>query len=86
METEDPPQRTLGAEADGLLRQMVGCGFTIAGLRGRHDVDAGLTAQLTDLLTVLDEAGRGIRRAVCCGGGRDQPSSRSAAGRRVVPD
>jgi hypothetical protein len=57
--------RSLGEEADGLIRELFGCGFTIAGVQSRSDVSAELTAQLTDLLAVLDDAIREIRHALC---------------------
>ena len=57
--------RTLGEEADGLIRELFACGFTIAGVKSRNDVSAELTARLTELLAVLDDAIRDIRQALC---------------------
>jgi hypothetical protein len=59
-----PLGRSLGDDADGLIRELFDCGFTIAGVRGRHDVGADLSDQLIALMTVLDIAIRDIRHAL----------------------
>lgn len=59
------PGRSLGEEADALIRDLFACGFSIAGVQSRHDVSAELSDQLTELIAVLDDAIRGIRHTVC---------------------
>jgi len=65
--TPAPPPigRSLAEEADGLIRDLFGCGFTIAGVQSHHHLDTELSDLLTTLITDLDDAIRRIRRALC---------------------
>ena len=60
-----PIGRALAEEADGLIRDLFGCGFTIAGVQSHHHLDTELSDLLTTLITDLDDAIRRIRRALC---------------------
>lgn len=60
-----PVGRSLSEEGDGLIRDLFGCAFTVAGVQSHHQLDPGLTEVLTTLITDLDDAIRGIRRALC---------------------
>ena len=60
-----PVGRSLTDEADGLIRALVACAFTVAGIQSHHRIDTELTEVLTDLITDLDDGIRQIRRALC---------------------
>ena len=59
-----PGARSLGEDADGLIRDLFNCVFTIAGVQSHHNVSDELSDRLSALITVLDDAIRGIRHAL----------------------
>jgi hypothetical protein len=56
--------RPLADDLDRLIRFLCASGFTTAAVKSRHDIGSDLATQLDSLIDTLDEAIRGIRRAV----------------------
>lgn len=60
-----PVGRSLSEEGDGLIRDLFRCAFTVASVQSHPQLDTELTELLSTLITDLDDAIRGIRRALC---------------------
>ncbi len=57
--------RSLSDELDGLIHDLFDCGFSIAGIQGRHGIDVTLDATLNGLIGLLDDTITQIRHALC---------------------
>ncbi len=62
--TQPPAEPSLIGDADGLIRELFGCGFNVASVQSRYDVGPDLSEHLTALIGVLDGAIRDLRGAL----------------------